>query len=123
MRPNEREPPTSLYLSVATLQDKVLILDHHEPGLLECQCVEVGWGGVGVAMSGCKRTQMAEPKRDRAGLKSWSWGPSGDRSPAEIEASGDDDGKDVMQGQKWVQTDKSRQQRRIRGEAEKTVGT
>lgn len=74
-------------------------------------------------MSGCKRTQMAEPKRDRAGLKSWSWGPSGDRSSAEIEASGDDDGKDVMQGQKWVQTDKSRQQRRIQGEAEKTVGT
>lgn len=37
---------------------------------------------------------MTESKRDRAGLKGWSWGPSISGGPAEIEAGSGDDGKD-----------------------------
>lgn len=73
-------------------------------------------------MSGSQRTWAAKAKKGTARLKGCSWGPSGDEGPAEIElGSGDDrEDSDGSAGTGTViDTDKSRQLRRIWGGAEK----
>lgn len=90
-------------------------------------------------ISGYQRGHIVDQERDRAGLKGWSWGPSGDVDQAEIEAGSDKAREDMIvisgdrnrqrqRRQRWLQTgtgtglDKSSQHRRIWGQMKNRTG-